>query len=174
MASRKVIVLGDPEVGKTSLVRRLVHGRFEKDYLKTLGVDISTYIVAIPAELRSRNDGASELRLMIWDTDGDLGMRIFRESFFKGSSAALIVADLTRSETQASMQSLAQGFDDACPGRPSTLVLNKLDLVSDQTIVTQSRSALEGHRVVATSALNGENVRRAFEDTARLLLTRGL
>ncbi|MFX1475469.1 MAG: hypothetical protein ACFFCO_08340, partial [Promethearchaeota archaeon] len=39
----KIVTLGEPAVGKTSLVTKYVTGRFQRDYRRTLGIDISTY-----------------------------------------------------------------------------------------------------------------------------------
>jgi GTPase SAR1 family protein len=38
----KIVLLGDPAVGKTSLVKRYVDNMFRMDYLMTIGTDIRT------------------------------------------------------------------------------------------------------------------------------------
>ena len=43
---KKVCLLGDFSVGKTSLVRRFVEGRFDDKYLSTIGVRISRWITS--------------------------------------------------------------------------------------------------------------------------------
>ncbi len=64
--SRKVMLLGEIAVGKTSLVRRLVHNTFEHNYKATVGVDIYEYRVApeglglAPSRQMSETGGASE------------------------------------------------------------------------------------------------------------------
>ena len=35
----KIMILGDPSVGKTSLIRRYVEERFSEEYITTIGVD---------------------------------------------------------------------------------------------------------------------------------------
>jgi GTPase SAR1 family protein len=178
MASRKMILLGDPGVGKTSLVRRLVHGRFESDYITTLGVDITTYLVPIPPERRAANDGASELRLMIWDVQGDFGLKIFDHSYFKGTSAALIVGDIMRRPSQETMVALADGFEAALHGRPYALVLNKWDLVEGgiEAAGPALPEGLAGGRwqIGRTSAKSGAGVIAAFGRTADDLILRGV
>lgn len=42
---RRVIVLGDPKVGKTSIVRRIVDDTFNKDYDNTVNYDIVRMMV---------------------------------------------------------------------------------------------------------------------------------
>ena len=175
MASRKVIVIGDPGVGKTSLVRRLVHREFRAGYISTFGVDIYTYVVEIPAPARSAYDGATELRLMIWDTQGDLGVNVFKHPHGQGASAALIVADVTSPATHQTLLTLATGFDERYPGRPFTLVFNKRDLLDGaQEFQLPPGCDPARHSIIVTSAKTGERVAQTFEETAVSLIRRGL
>ena len=48
--SKKVCLLGDFAVGKTSLVRRFVYDLFEDKYLSTIGVKVSRKVVAVPKD----------------------------------------------------------------------------------------------------------------------------
>jgi GTPase SAR1 family protein len=59
--SKKVYLLGDFSVGKSSLVRRYVEGRFDDKYLSTIGVKISRKVL-------ERDEYA--LNLLIWDLAG--------------------------------------------------------------------------------------------------------
>ena len=43
----KVIVIGDPSIGKTSLIRKFVKHQFEKDYIPTVGVSISKQPITV-------------------------------------------------------------------------------------------------------------------------------
>ena len=82
MSSAKIMLLGEIGVGKSSLARRFVFDKFEADYKSTIGVDILTHDVSLA-------DG-QVLRLVLWDTDGDFGARIFETVYVKGASGALI------------------------------------------------------------------------------------
>lgn len=103
MYVKKVMMLGDAGVGKTSLTERFVNNRFTSDYKVTIGVDIFT------TNLELNLQGvASRVQLVIWDTDGDIGASIFESDSMRGASGALIVGDLTRGSTQKSMGLLAE------------------------------------------------------------------
>lgn len=171
MITRKLMLLGDMGVGKTSLARRLVFDAFDATYKPTIGVDIYRFAVDVPREA----GGKETVELIIWDTDGDFGDSIFRHVYMQGASAALIVADATRRPTQDSAVRLAEGFDGAMPGRPFSVVINKVDLLAaGQPLELPAGLRSPGLDVVRTSALNGENVASAFASIAAAVLRRGL
>ena len=103
MTARKVMLLGEIGVGKSSTVQRLVFDRFDFDYKPTIGVDVYRYdIPDAPGRERSS--------LIVWDTDGNFGDTIFRHVYMKEASAAMIIGDLSRPQTLETMVRLAEGF----------------------------------------------------------------
>jgi small GTP-binding protein len=172
MLTRKVIVLGEPRVGKSSLVRRLVHRVFEADYLSTLGVDIYTH--AFPATSLGTK-AASDLRLMIWDPQGEIGTRIFKHPYFQGSAGVIVVGDVTRPDTLERMVDLALISDVEAPGSPCILMLNKMDLLEpgQEPILPQGHDA-KRWATYKTSAKDDCNVTDGFEHLARAIVRRGI
>lgn len=167
MTARKVMLLGDIGVGKSSIVQRLVFDRFDLSYKPTIGVDVYRYEVADAG-------GGQPLSLIIWDTDGNFGDSIFRHVYMKQSSAAVIVGDVTRQETIDSMLLLASGFEDAFPGRQVALLFNKVDLLrpgEDADVPPALAGYGRGH--YCTSAKTGLNVKDALHATAAAILRRG-
>jgi hypothetical protein len=63
--SKKVCLLGEFAVGKTSLVRRFVYNLFDDRYISTIGVRVSRKTVAVPVD-----EQLAELTLMVWDLAG--------------------------------------------------------------------------------------------------------
>ena len=169
MAARKVLLLGEIGVGKTSLAQRLLFDHFDTNYKSTIGVDLYKYDIEIPGEAES------PVSLVLWDTDGNWGESLFRHVYVKGASAALIVGDAARRATQETMLALAAGFDDAQPGRPITLVPNKIDLPPETGEVDMPAALRETpFPFFKTSAKSGTNVHDAFVGTTRAILRRGL
>lgn len=168
--SRKVMMLGDIGVGKTSLARRMVFDRFETDYKATIGVDL--YTCDVRFELRG---ATHSVELIIWDIDGDFGESVFNRIYIRGASGALVVGDVTRPSTRESMVRLGDRFQEELPGRPIAFVVNKTDLASDPAEIVLP-AALETPRIplVRTSAKSGENVERAFQTLAGAIMERGL
>ncbi|MFV0369979.1 MAG: hypothetical protein ACK5KM_16140 [Hyphomicrobiaceae bacterium] len=167
MTARKLMLLGEIGVGKSSIVKRLVFDRFDTDYKPTLGVDVYRY--EVPAA-----DGRDPLTFIIWDTDGNFGDAMFRHVYMKEASAAFIIGDVTRRATLDTMLSLSNGFHEHFPGRYLGLIVNKMDLVEGERVPLPGVLA-EGHPdTFHTSALNGENVSLAFHAAAAAILRRGI
>jgi internalin A len=78
----KLILVGRGEVGKTSLVRRLVEGEFRGDESKTQGINISKW----PLECSSET-----YRLNIWDFGGQEIMHATHQFFLTERSLYLLV-----------------------------------------------------------------------------------
>lgn len=169
MASKKVMLLGEIGVGKTSLVNRFVSGRFRTDYMPTINVEIYTH--KLP-ETATR----PPLTLLIWDTDGNFGETIFSSVYLKNAAGALIVGDAMRPATLHAMATLATGWRAAMPGRPHRLLLNKSDLFDPDrafdALPTDLKTA--GQPPLPTSAKSGENVEQAFRGIADTIIRRGL
>ena len=81
MHQKKIVLLGDFNVGKTSLIRRYVDNAFDDEYLTTIGVKISK---------KSLDDE----RLLIWDIEGATIGKPIPKHYIKGAHGAIIVADI--------------------------------------------------------------------------------
>ena len=168
MTAHKVMLLGEIGVGKSSIVRRLVHDRFELSYKPTIGVDIYRYDVP-------QAPGRPARSLIIWDTDGNFGDAIFRHVYIKEAAACLIVGDVSRPGTLDSMVRLGEGFVDALPGRHCTYVVNKIDLMCAMDKPALPQGLLRPRVELArTSARTGCNVREAFLGALAAIDRRGL
>lgn len=170
MITRKFIMIGMRDAGKTSLVRRVVLREFDADYLSTLGVDI--YTLTIPAD--RLGEGATEdIRLTIWDTQGEIGKRIFTHAYFQGAAAIGIVGDASDRGSLEHMLELAEICDVEAAGRPCVLICNKVDLLPPGT-EPEFPAGFEPKRwpTFRASAKDDINVTAAFNHIARAILDR--
>jgi small GTP-binding protein len=168
MISRKLMLLGEIGVGKTSLIRRLVQGHFETEYKSTFGVEL--YRVPIT---QAGPNADQAIELIVWDTDGNFGESIFRHVYIKGASAALIIGDLKRRATLESMVTLAESFQEALPGRHFSFISNKVDLMSyGETAELPTKLRDSRQPVLLTSAKTGANVEDTFIQAATSILRR--
>lgn len=164
---KKLCVLGDFSVGKTSLVRRYVLDEFSQEYRATAGVKIYQY----QSKIRIDDDDV-DVSQSIWDIEGSQSGEQLVKSYIIGASGALIVGDLSRDNAISSMTSHAEKFLGILPGRPVVFALNKADLVPPEERADGASLAREfGGQVIQTSALTGDDVvvvfhamfRRIFE-----------
>lgn len=167
--AKKLCLLGDFSVGKTSLIRRYIHDDFSLDYRATVGVQVHQYQDEVETK-----EGIVPLSQVIWDVEGSRFGRELIKSYILGSAGAMIVGDATRGDAVASMGSHAQAFLNALPGRPVVFAMNKSDLLTDQP-GPDAKELTEtfGGEVVHTSALTGDAVRSLFHALGRRILEIG-
>lgn len=166
--SRKVCLLGDFAVGKTSLVRRFVYDLFDDQYINTIGVKVSRKTVAIP-----RGDRIVEITMLLWDVAGSEEFEQVRASYLRGAAGAVLVCDLTRPETLDTLRSYAQTLLNVNPDARLVIAANKRDLVEEQKLSRAQVEALATELnapYYLTSAKTGEGVDTLFRHLARLLL----
>jgi len=165
---KKICMLGDFGVGKTSLVRRYVHNEFSPDYQTTLGVNIYKYTDEVQAD-----GGAVEFRHLLWDIEGGLQRESLLDSYIGGAAGAIVVGDITRPDRLETMRDNAQRFRQARPGRPVVFALNKIDLVEGEPFIDGADDLAKDFRGVVryTSAQTGEAVATLFRTLAEQILT---
>lgn len=163
----KIVLIGEAEVGKTSLVRQYVDHSFEPKYVTTIGTPISKHIDLLSLE----DDTPVQVCLNIWDIMGskklldELG-----EAYFQGVQGALAVFDVTRAETLESLPFWLKATRKAEPRIPVMVLGNKSDL-SAQRMVTNAEARDFCRRLglpyLPTSARTGLNVEAAFRHLAQ-------
>lgn len=164
LIQKKICMVGDFAVGKTSLVRRYVEGRFDDQYLSTIGVKISR------KEIITEN---TIVRLVIWDVAGNGKIGNLINSYLMGTSGAFLICDLTRPNT---IQSLGQYKElvDSINHTPSLIILgNKVDLIGGRSALSFVEEVASDLKVpfIPTSAKTGEGVDAAFLALADKLLS---
>ncbi len=175
MISKKICLVGDFNVGKTSLIRRFVERQFSDQYLSTVGVKISRKSVQLEEVAGKKN---VEVQLLIWDLEGSTKFKAIAPTYLQGSKGVIIVADLTRSETIEHIQDHVKLFLSINPKGQIIVALNKSDLVDDAKIakiMASNQTELEKISVIYnTSAKTGKNVDEIFQTlTAKIMETPG-
>ncbi len=161
----KILLLGDPAVGKTSLVQRFLHGKFTKDYITTVGMEPYN---------RYQEINGSNVLLNLWDIAAGTLFTSIRNLFFKGAKGALIVFDLTRRDTFENVEVWLEEVGKFSPDLKFILVGNKNDLRNDRVVYRRegNQKAREIDSCIGyieTSALTGMRVEDAFLQIAKLL-----
>ncbi len=166
---RKVLLLGDGAVGKTSLIRRFVVDKFSDDYITTIGTKVTK------KDLRIESPGkATEVTFMIWDVLGQKGYKNIQESSFQGAKGALLVYDVSRPDTLRSLKEYwIPHLIEITKPIPIVLVGNKVDLTKDRARAREDlEDAMEELRVTGflSSAKTGESVEATFACLAKAVI----
>jgi small GTP-binding protein len=167
---KKVCLVGDSGVGKTSLIRRFVLDIFDDKWITTIGAKVTKKQLALDIPGR---DLHVNLGLMIWDVSGQKEYRLFHEMYLKGMEGAIIVADLTRQNTFFSFKDAVSMIERNATNIPMIFLLNKCDLAEPSTVDLKDIRKLAGQSnipVLATSAKTGMNVQLAFEQLGRKIV----
>lgn len=152
MIAKKVLLIGNFGVGKTSLIRRFVLNEFSDNYVSTIGVRVSSKIVKL-------ND--DEVKLIIWDVAGTKGDEKIPKSYFLGASAAMVVFDLSREETYLNISNQLETIKKYAGLNEVIIVGNKKDLVSLEKI-REIRELVNVPIDFISSAKENDNVEDAF------------
>jgi small GTP-binding protein len=166
--SKKICMVGDFGVGKTSLIRRFVDREFSDQYLSTVGVKISKKTVEL-AEVKQQDK--LNLQLLIWDLEGHTKFKAIAPSYLQGSSGAVIVADVSRPETVERLPEHIQLFLSVNSKGSIIVALNKSDLIDKeklekliQMVQLQGMERVSG--IYQTSAKTGSSVDEIFQQLA--------
>ncbi|MCU0520029.1 MAG: GTP-binding protein [Anaerolineae bacterium] len=159
--SKKVCLLGDFAVGKTSLVRRFVYDRFDDRYISTIGVKVSRKSLVVP-----RPGGPIDLVLMLWDLAGSEEFSTMRASYLRGAAGAILVCDVTRPETVEALIAYREQIEAASAGTAVVIAANKIDRLPPGARCARADAIAEalGAPLVYTSARDSVGVEALFRE----------
>ncbi|MBP0018727.1 MAG: GTP-binding protein [Cyanobacteria bacterium SBLK] len=170
--SRKICLVGDFSVGKTSLIRRFVDDQFSDEYLSTVGVKLSQKSVNLKGE-----DGEEKpVALFIWDIEGQTQFKGIAPSYLQGAKGAIIVADVKRQETIEHLRNHLDLFFKINPKGWVIVALNKSDLISEEKVdklLHVNQFQTDYPQVIgtyATSAKTGKDVNEIFYELAASMI----
>lgn len=155
----KVALIGDGNVGKTSIARRYCEDSFSESRIMTIGVDFQTKVVA----LEDRT-----VKLSIWDVAGQDHFAVVRESFYRGTLSAALVYDVCEPESFNHLPKWVDEIKGQVPQVRFVVVGNKCDLtpmVSSDTAAAYAASL--NAPFILTSALTGAGVADMFMKLAK-------
>ena len=160
----KVIVIGNPNVGKSCLSLKGTTGRFEESYVATVGFDFFSFFAKIENQL---------IRLQIWDTCGQEGYRSLVANFFRGTTLAILVYAINDVKSFNDIGTwIKQLKASSNPDIKMILVGNKNDLENERKISQEEGRKLskefEFFSFYETSAKTGFNSKELFIQAIKL------
>lgn len=153
----KIVLVGDQNVGKTSLLRYLV----DKKPLECPTATTSIYLTVEQLEVKGKT-----VSVNIWDTAGEEQYRSLTSVYLRSAKGVLIVFDLTHKQSFESVQYWLNCITDTLELPPViTIVGNKSDRADEQDVddhQIESFCLSKGITYIKTSAKTGDNVKKCF------------
>jgi small GTP-binding protein len=167
---KKICLLGNGKVGKTSLIRKFVFDTFADKYIKTFGTKVTKKKLTI-----QRSDIKWNLTFLIWDILGQKMHDRLHSAYYKGAAGSLIVCDVTRKETLESLEDWINVFHNTVLKQPVIFLGNKCDMLDEAEFGAEELGKLASKFNIPfylTSAKSGEDVEKAFYNLGELIIAR--
>ena len=151
----KVVLVGDGGVGKSTYLKRLLTGEFEKKYIATLGVEVH------PLHFRT-NYG--DIVFNVWDTAGQEKYRGLKEGYYIMADACIAMFDCTNRLSEKNVERWITDVKRVVPNSPLVVCGNKADIApKPHSEISKVATAF------FTSAKTCQNLDRPFLELARTL-----
>ena len=161
----KLIVIGNPNVGKSCLSLKGTTGKFQDSYVATVGFDFYSFFAKVEEKL---------IRLQIWDTCGQEGYRSLVQNFFRGTALAILVYAINDIKSFNDIGIwIKQLKAYSNPDIKMFLVGNKNDLINERKISEEEGKKCckenDFYCFCETSAKTGFNSQEIFIKALKLL-----
>jgi|SaaInlStandDraft_6_1057023.scaffolds.fasta_scaffold00062_29 Ras-related protein Rab-1A len=153
----KTIIIGNADVGKSSLCHKIINNEIPIAYSSTVGVDFF-------AKIYEFND--FKLKLHIWDTAGQEKFKTLTKSFFRQAEFVILMFNYNDIESFNSLQDWLNLFNKyCCVDKPYIIVIgNKLDLKKNVDFTNVQDFCIKNNLKLYNTSLKKNNFEIIFYD----------
>jgi small GTP-binding protein len=175
MLKYKIVVAGDKDVGKSSLISRFCDNIFKEDMKATIGVDFKRKVIDLKGEFKNFS-----IEVNIWDFGGEEKYRALFPSYANGAAAAIILFDTTNKKSLYDIKNWIKIINDNSMSNVIKVVIaTKIDLknlreVSKNDAIEFCKKHNLCKDIISTSSKTGENVEKVFFYVARQIVKENL
>ena len=167
----KIVVIGDANVGKTNIIRRIIGEDF-REMEATIGVEF----MYINIKDIDKDDPNKTMSIQIWDTSGAERYKAITTTHIRGADGAYIVYDISNESSFTHLNYWYNCLKDAADKDIIIFLIgNKSDLIYEEGRAVKKKDAidfvnknnLQGY--AECSAKNNENIKETFEKFYKIL-----
>jgi len=159
----KVVVIGPPSTGKTSLVGRYVEGKFSRNYKSTIGVDFLSKQTKWQDNL---------VNLQLWDFSGQDRFLSVVPQFYRHALGALVVFDVSQPKTLEAALRWKEHIDKHAPDVPALLIGNKCDLEHSEMNLQEICNNYKFDKSFVTSAQANIGINEAIDHLLNIIFSK--
>jgi len=160
----KLLMIGDSNVGKTSILLRYVNNQFSSAFISTIGIDFQIKYIKV----NNKN-----IKLQLWDTAGQERFRSITVTYFRGAQGAIITYDATDRSTFDNVKKWMDDINKQCAKNIDVfLVANKIDLERYRVVSKEEGEELAKKYKISyfeCSAKTGENIENLYFNIATII-----
>ena len=153
----KLLLIGESNVGKTSIILRYTENEFKTSGISTCGVDVKCKYVSLDN---------TKIRLDIWDTAGQERFRGLAKNYFRGGNGFILVYDITDKKSFDKLRGWMNDAKEKIEGEYKMLVVgNKKDCKNQREVdwdVLEDFGKKNNVKFMEVSAKNGEGIEKIF------------
>ena len=157
----KVLILGESNTGKTSIVLRFVNNSFSNNTKPTIGCDFLQKEIQVQGKT---------VRLSLWDTAGQERFRAIIHCYYKMVRIIILVFDLTNRKSFEKLVFWREEIDKFTEGEVFMILLgNKVDLLAERVVKREeaedfvAKNGLKGYYETSAKNDTDVNIEKVFE-----------